>query len=64
MIRAGDYLMLGVQVTWIFNPEAKQSFIYSDQGTVESFDFVIHHGQIELSMSKTQRERRIAVHSN
>jgi Uma2 family endonuclease len=48
VIRAGDYLSLGVPVTWIFDPETKQSFIYSDQGTAESFEPVLSHGQIEL----------------
>jgi Uma2 family endonuclease len=52
VIRAGDYLTLGVPVTWIFDPETKRSFIYSDQGTVESFDPVLRHGQIELPIAE------------
>lgn len=52
VVRAGDYLTLGVPVTWIFNPETKQSFIYSDHGTVESFDPVLRHGQINLPIAE------------
>jgi hypothetical protein len=48
VIRAGDYLALGDPVTWIFDAETKQSFVYSDQGTVESFDPILRHGPIEL----------------
>lgn len=47
-VRAGDYLPVGVPVTWILDPRTKQAFIYSDQGTVESFDSVLRRGQIEL----------------
>ncbi len=59
VVRAGDYLTLGVPVTWIFNPETKQSFIYSDQGTVESLDPVLRHGPIELPIAElfTQLQR-------
>ena len=49
---AGDYLTLGVPVTWIFDPETKQSFIYSDQGTVESFDPILRRGLIELPIAE------------
>ena len=52
VIRAGDYLTLGVPVTWIFDPQTRQSFIYSDQGTVESFDPVLRHGHIELPIAE------------
>jgi Uma2 family endonuclease len=50
--RAGDYLTLGVPVTWIFDPKTKQSFIYSDQGTVESFDPILRQGLIELPIAE------------
>lgn len=52
VIRAGDYLSMGVPITWIFNPETKQAFIYSDQGTVESSEPVLRHGQIELPIAE------------
>ena len=52
VIRAGDYLTLGVPVTWMLDPETKQSFVYSDQGTAESFDAVLRHGQIELPIAE------------
>ena len=52
IIRAGDYLTLGVPVTWIFDPETRQTFIYSEQGTVESFDAVLRHGHIELPIAE------------
>jgi Uma2 family endonuclease len=51
VIRAGDYLSMGVPVTWIFDPDNKQAFIYSDQGTVQSFDPVLRHGQIVLPIA-------------
>ena len=51
VIRAGDYLLLGVPVTWIFDPETKQTFVYTEQGTVESFETVLRHGQIELPIA-------------
>jgi Uma2 family endonuclease len=50
--RAGDYLTLGVPITWIFDPKTKQSFIYSDQGTVESFDPILRRGLIELPIAE------------
>lgn len=50
--RAGDYLMLGVPTTWIFDPGTKQTFIYSEQGTVESLEPVLHHGHIELPIAE------------
>jgi Uma2 family endonuclease len=52
VIRAGEYLSMGVPITWIFNPETKQVFIYSDQGTVESSEPVLRHGQIELPIAE------------
>jgi Uma2 family endonuclease len=52
VIRAGDYLTLRVPVTWILDPETKQSFVYSDQGTVASFDPVLRQGQIELPIAE------------
>lgn len=48
VIRAGDYLTLGAPVTWILDPEKKQSFIYDAEGLRESFDAVLRQGQIEL----------------
>ena len=51
VLRAGEYLTLGVTATWIFDPESKQTFIYSEQGTVESFEPVLEHGQIELPIA-------------
>jgi Uma2 family endonuclease len=48
VIRAGDYLILGVPVSWILDPEEKQAFVYSDRGTVQSLEAVLRHGQIEL----------------
>ena len=52
VIRAGDYLSLGVPVTWILDPESKRVFIYSEQGTVECFERVLHHGPIELPFAE------------
>jgi Uma2 family endonuclease len=52
VIRAGDYLSMGVPVTWIFHPQTKHVFIYSDQGTVESSEPVLRHGQIELPIAE------------
>jgi Uma2 family endonuclease len=52
VIRAGDYVSLGVPMTWIFDPLTKQAFLYSDQGTAESFKSVLRHGQIELPIAK------------
>ncbi len=52
VIRAGDYLSMGVPITWIVNPETKQAFIYSDEGTVESSEPVLLHGQIELPITE------------
>ena len=51
VIRAGDYLTMGVPLTWIFDPETKQAFIYSDQGTVESADPVLRYGPIDLPIA-------------
>lgn len=50
--RAGDYLTIGVPVIWILDPRTKQSFVYSEQGTAESFDAVLRHGQIELNIAE------------
>ena len=52
VIRAGDYLSLGVPVTWILAPGSKQKYIYSQQGTVESFDPVLRQGAIELPIAE------------
>ncbi|MBV8572611.1 MAG: Uma2 family endonuclease [Acidobacteriaceae bacterium] len=51
VIRAGDYLSLGVPVTWIFDPDTKRSFIYSHEGVSESFDAVLSCGRIELPIA-------------
>jgi Uma2 family endonuclease len=48
VLRAGEYFDLGVPLTWIFDPRKKKSWVYSDQGTIESLDAVLRHGQIEL----------------
>lgn len=50
--RAGDYLTLGTPITWIFDPKKKKSWIYSDQGTVESSDTILRHGPIELPIAE------------
>ena len=52
VIRAGDYLTMGVPITWIFDPETKRAFVYSNQGTVESSERVLSHGQIELPIAE------------
>ena len=52
VIRAGDYLTLGVPVTWIVDPETKRRFIYSEQGVVESSDAVLRHDRIELPIAE------------
>ena len=52
VIRAGDYLAMGVQTTWILDPETKQAFIYSGEGTVESSEPVLCCGQIELPIAE------------
>ena len=52
VIRAGDYLALGVPVTWILDPEKQQAFVYSDQGTVQSSEAVLRHGQIDLPVAE------------
>jgi Uma2 family endonuclease len=52
VIRAGDYLTMGVPTTWIFDPETKQAFIYSDRGTIQSSEPVLRHGQIELPIAE------------
>ena len=50
--RAGDYLLLGVPETWICDPKKKGSWVYSDQGTVESSGPVLRHGAIELPIAE------------
>ena len=50
VIRAGDYLTLGVRVTWIIG--TRQRLIYSEQGTGESPDAILRHGQIELPIAE------------
>lgn len=52
VIRAGDYLTMGVPTTWILDPQAKQAFIYSDQGTVQSLEPVLRHDPIELPITE------------
>jgi Uma2 family endonuclease len=52
VIRAGDYLTLGVPVTWMFDPEGKRSFIYDEEGLRETSDAVLHCGQIELPIAE------------
>lgn len=52
VIRAGDYLSIGVAITWILDPETKQVFIYSNQGTIESSEAVLRYGQIELPIAE------------
>ena len=52
VIRAGDYLTLGVPITWILDPETKQAFVYSNQGTVESSKPMLSYGQIELPIAE------------
>jgi len=56
VIRASDYLTLGVPVTWIIDPGTRQRFIYSEQGTVESPDAILRHGQIELPIAELLAE--------
>lgn len=51
VVRAGDYLLLGTPVTWILDPRTKQAFVFSDQGTVESFDPVLRHGHMQLPVT-------------
>jgi Uma2 family endonuclease len=52
VIRAGDYLSIGVPVTWILDPEAKRAFVYSAEGTVESLEAVLRWGQVELPIGE------------
>ncbi len=52
VLRAGEYLQLGVPLTWIFDPKKKKSWVYSAQGTVESSDPVLRHGMIELPIAE------------
>lgn len=51
VVRAGDYLSMGVPVTWILDPETKRAFVYSDEGTVESRESVLRRGSIELPIA-------------
>lgn len=48
VIRAGDYLSIGVPVTWILDPDAKRTFVYSAEGTAESLEAVLRWGHVEL----------------
>ncbi len=43
---------MGVQTTCILDPETKQAFIYSGEGTVESSEPVLCCGQIELPIAE------------
>lgn len=52
VLRAGDYLDVGVPVTWILDPETKQVFLYSDRGTIQSSESVLRHNQIELPIAE------------
>ena len=52
VLRAGEYFEIGVPVTWIFDPKKKKWWIYSDQGTVETFDAVLRCGPIELPIAE------------
>jgi Uma2 family endonuclease len=52
VVRAGDYLSMGVPTTWILDPETKRAFIYSDQGTAESSEPVLRHGRIDLPIAE------------
>lgn len=52
VLRAGEHLEIGVPMTWIVDPKKKKSWIYSDQGTLESSDPVLRHGQIELPIAE------------
>jgi Uma2 family endonuclease len=52
VIRAGDYLSIGVPVTWILDPETMRGFIYTDKGTVESSEPVLRQGRIELPIAE------------
>jgi Uma2 family endonuclease len=52
LIRAGDYLALSVPVSWILDPGKKQAFVYSEQGTVQSPEAGLRHGQIELPVAE------------
>jgi hypothetical protein len=43
---------MGVPITWILDPETKQAFLYSNQGTVESSEPVLRYGDIELPIAE------------
>ena len=58
VIRAGDYLSMGVPITWILDPETKQAFIYSNHGTVESSEAVLRYGEIEITAGHTTLLRK------
>lgn len=51
VLRAGDYSTLGVAITWILDPQTKQSFVYDSEGLRESFDSALRHAQIELPIT-------------
>lgn len=50
--RGGDYLGMGVPVTWILDPETKRAFVYSEAGTVESLEPILRHGPVELPIGE------------
>jgi Uma2 family endonuclease len=52
VVRAGDYLSIGVPVTWILDPAAKRAFVYSGEGTVEWLEDVLRWGRVELPIGE------------
>lgn len=52
VMRAGDYLQLGVPETWILDPASKRSYIYDQDGLRESHNTVLRHGRIELPVAE------------
>ena len=60
VLRAGDYLELGVPVTWIIDPQKKKWWVYSERGTVESRDPVLHQARIELPIAEIFASRDFA----
>ena len=61
VIRAGDYLTMGVPISWILDPETKRAFLYSNQGTIESSEPALSHGQIELPIAELFSEFALAL---
>ena len=51
VVRAGDYLQLGVPETWILDPASKRSYIYDQDGLRESHNAVLRHERIELRVA-------------